>query len=95
VKTSCSERAFLLPSTSPGRTMSKQPRRIGPRRIGASPDTDTLYPKHIDSGAARVVTLCFGFCSAVRCVASGCPPWATLSRARLAASRVRQLLERC
>ena len=34
-------------------------------RIASSPDTDTLYPKHIDSGAARVVTLCFGFCSAL------------------------------
>ena len=35
-------------------------------RIGTSPDADTLYPKHIDTGAARMVTLCFGFCSAVR-----------------------------
>jgi hypothetical protein len=35
-------------------------------RVASSPDTETLYPKHIDSGAARVVTLCFGFCSLVR-----------------------------
>jgi hypothetical protein len=35
-------------------------------RVASSPDTDTLYPKHIDSGAARAVTLCFGFCSFVR-----------------------------
>ena len=49
--------------------MSKAPRRLSRGR--GSPDSETLYPEHIDSGAARVVTMCFGFCSAVRPITSG------------------------
>ena len=58
--------------------------------IGSSPmskrrapgrDDSTLYPENVDTGAARAVAVCFGGCSAVRCLpaaaASGeCAPCA-------------------